>query len=199
MHLIGNNRTAVTVSIRARQSPDQNFNVNGVSIYGATLAPVAGGVDMGTISWDLDCLIVEARGLASGSISLVDGTISVEEVSAKEAFCSTDGEYTAPQAQSMWFEYPRSNNPPAVVASIASNTITINAPWPDSPLWKSGSAVLVLSSGTYPTGLLPNVVYFLVGANSSALTFQLAQTAGGTALTLGTSWSGTLEVYDAGM
>ncbi len=98
MHLLASNKTAVTVSLRARESAD---GTTWTSIYGATLAPVAAGVDIGSVTWQQDQVVVEARGLA-------DGQICVEEISAKEAFCSTDGVNTAAGTQSMWYEVERS-------------------------------------------------------------------------------------------
>lgn len=97
MHLIGNNKSNVTVSIRARESDDQT---TWTSIYGAELAPTAQGVDLASISWRRNALIVEARGLANGQISL-------EEISAKEAYCSSEGGYSGAGTTSMWFEIPR--------------------------------------------------------------------------------------------
>lgn len=97
LHLLANNRTTGTVSVRARESDDQS---TWTSIYGATLAPVAGGVDLGTFTWQKENLIIEIR-------STVDGQVSLEEVSNKEAFCSTDGQNTPAGSQSMWFETER--------------------------------------------------------------------------------------------
>ena len=57
----------------------------------------------------------------------------------------------------------------------------------------NGTAVCVRSSGTLPTPLAANTIYYVVSTAANAI--SLALTSGGTALTLGGSPSGTLDVY----
>jgi hypothetical protein len=57
----------------------------------------------------------------------------------------------------------------------------------------NSTAVMVKSTGTLPTPLAINTMYYVVSAAAGAI--SLALTSGGTALTLGGSPSGTLDVY----
>lgn len=74
------------------------------------------------------------------------------------------------------------------VASISADTITCTAHGQSN-----NDKVFFKSTDTYPTGISAGTVYF--ARNVATNTFQIATTSGGTPISLGTSWSGTLTAY----
>jgi hypothetical protein len=80
------------------------------------------------------------------------------------------------------------------VTSIAANLITMACALPATP-WANDRPVMFTSSGTYPTGIEPNTVYYIRNLTAALGTFNIALFSGGPNLTLGTTWTGTLRAY----
>lgn len=76
------------------------------------------------------------------------------------------------------------------VASIASNACTVTAHGA-----VADDKVFFVSSGTYPTGISADTIYYVKSPATN--TFEVAATAGGSTIVLGTSWTGTLTAHFA--
>ena len=61
------------------------------------------------------------------------------------------------------------------------------------PGLSAGTAVMLLSSGSLPTGFLPNTLYWIIAPSGSTL--QLAAITGGTAIVPTNTGSGTIQMY----
>jgi hypothetical protein len=100
MVLRASNFTSGTVVIRVQESDN---GVTWTSIYGQTLSPIARGVDLfGPITWSKNNLRVQASGA-------VDGTICINEICSKEAFCSEDDVTAVGTPVSSWYGISRNN------------------------------------------------------------------------------------------
>jgi hypothetical protein len=75
-----------------------------------------------------------------------------------------------------------------VTGSAAADTLT-----KASHGLANGTPVMIMSSGTIPSGLVADYVYHVV--NTATNTFQLAAVSGGTAIDLTSDGTGTIEVY----
>lgn len=87
---------------------------------------------------------------------------------------------------------------PGTVASTNTGTPTISIATPGVVTLAShgltnGSMVMFRTTGALPTGLLPEVVYFVVGSTTN--TFNVAATSGGAAIATSGTQSGTHTVY----
>ena len=78
-------------------------------------------------------------------------------------------------------------------------TVTIAAPGvvTTSKVFVDGTALLLETTGSLPTGLTPGTVYYVV--NTSGVTFQLAATPGGTPITTTGTQSGTHTISQRGI
>jgi len=78
-------------------------------------------------------------------------------------------------------------------------TITIAAPGvvTSTLSFNNGTAIAFYTTGTLPTGLTPGTVYYVV--NSTGTTFNLAATAGGTAITTSGTQSGAHSIISRGI
>ena len=89
-----------------------------------------------------------------------------------------------------------SSGPITLVPTIAAQTTTITIASPGvftvATAIPGGNTVILSTDGALPTGLTAGVTYYVV--NSSGLTFQLALTLGGTAITTSGTQSGTHTV-----
>jgi len=87
---------------------------------------------------------------------------------------------------------------PGTVASTNTGTPTISIATPGVVTLAThgltnGSMVMFRTTGALPTGLLPEVVYFVVGSTTN--TFNVAATSGGAAIATSGTQSGTHTVY----
>lgn len=76
----------------------------------------------------------------------------------------------------------------STVSSIASNIITTSG----THNLASGDPITFTSTNTFPSGITANTIYYVLGTNLSPTTFEIASTIGGSAISLGTTWTGTL-------
>jgi len=82
--------------------------------------------------------------------------------------------------------------PPSFVVTIATPAVvTSGVPLDD------GTAIVIDTTGALPTGLAPGVVYYVI--NSSGTTFNLAATAGGSAIATSGAQSGTHTISIRGI
>jgi hypothetical protein len=83
----------------------------------------------------------------------------------------------------------------------AKSTVTITIASPGVVSWNShgysnGQPILLNTTGALPTGLSPGVTYYIVNASTNS--FQLAATAGGSAINTSGSQSGTHTAFASG-
>ena len=93
--------------------------------------------------------------------------------------------------------YARTYGQLVTVASISGNFVTTSTM--PSPAWANGTVIRFNSAtASYPTGIVPNVDYLISGytGHGTYCTFNLTQFSGSPTITLGTSWTGTLQGYD---
>lgn len=77
------------------------------------------------------------------------------------------------------------------IGSVSGNTITVNGP----ATYVAGQPVTLSNSGgMLPSPLLTRVTYYVINPTNGGLTFSLAATSGGSAITLTTTGSGTSYV-----
>lgn len=77
------------------------------------------------------------------------------------------------------------------ITSISGDTITLNGHGR-----ANGDAIFATSTDNYPSGLPADSIRYVI--NAATNTFQLATLPGGSAIALGTSWSGTLTAHYLG-
>lgn len=81
------------------------------------------------------------------------------------------------------------------VASIASDIITLNTVSLPTAPWANLNCVMFTSTGTYPTGIEPNRAYWMNSVSGVTFKITAYPNASMPALSLGTSWTGTLKAY----
>lgn len=75
------------------------------------------------------------------------------------------------------------------VSGIASNLITANGHG-----LSAGDKVIFTDATAAPSGITLGTVYYVIASGLTANAFKIAATSGGSALTIGSSWTGTLVV-----